>query len=218
MAQLRLGRYEAEEGELPSVCMRCGAPATATKSKQFSWHPQWVLVLILAGLLPWAIVALILTKRMRVRVPLCQKHKNHWLWRGWVIYGGLAAIFVLGIGLAILTAQLEGAAHGRGSDLGGFLCMGGWGVALAWLITAAIVQATGIRPTEITDRSITLNKVSPVFVEAVRKERLSTVEEVYEENDRPRPRRPARDEFYDPKAGRGKQSDSESFEEDEKGQ
>jgi hypothetical protein len=66
---------------LPDVCLRCGAPATLHKSKTFSWHPPWVYVLLIAGLLPFAIVAIVLTKRRRVEAPLCEQHKHHWLIR-----------------------------------------------------------------------------------------------------------------------------------------
>ena len=34
----------SEEGDLPEVCIKCGAPATAHKYKTFSWFPGWVYV------------------------------------------------------------------------------------------------------------------------------------------------------------------------------
>jgi hypothetical protein len=56
MASVRIGRYEAVEGLLPPVCMKCGAEALLFKKKTFSWHPSWVLLLLIAGLLPFLIV------------------------------------------------------------------------------------------------------------------------------------------------------------------
>jgi hypothetical protein len=195
MARIRLRRYEAREGDLPDVCMRCGADATTTRVKGFSWHPGWVNLLILAGLLPWAIVAIVLTKRMRVRAPLCAHHRNHWLWRAWVIYGGLAAAVLLGIGAIVLVAALSNQrGRGRGDDLAGLICVSVAGVGLAWLVTAAVVQMTGIRPTEITDRSITLTGVSPEFVDAVREERQRRDDEEEDFRRRPRRRRPPREQ------------------------
>ena len=76
MATVRLGRFEVERGMLPQVCMACGAPAAVRKSKKFAWHPQWIYVLLLAGLLPLIIVAAILTKRMTVAAPFCDDHKR----------------------------------------------------------------------------------------------------------------------------------------------
>ena len=48
MAEIRLQLDEADGG-LPDICMRCGSEATVTKTKTMSWCPQWVGVLILAG-------------------------------------------------------------------------------------------------------------------------------------------------------------------------
>ena len=115
MAVIRLDRFEAEEGDLPAVCMKCGAPAVLEKLKQFSWNPPWVILLILIGLLPYVIVALVLTKRMRVRVPLCNEHKNHFAWRAWFIYGGFAGLFLLGIVVFAVMTSLDNG-PGRQSD------------------------------------------------------------------------------------------------------
>lgn len=76
MAKVRLRRYEIEEYDLPPVRAKCGARAVARPEKTFSWHPGWVTVLILVGLMPYVLVALILTKRMTVPLPLCQRHRN----------------------------------------------------------------------------------------------------------------------------------------------
>src|SRR5258708_14518335 len=62
MPQIRLDREDAD-GRLPMVCMRCGEPATVTRTRNMSWCPPWVGVLFLAGLIPYVIVAIIMTKR-----------------------------------------------------------------------------------------------------------------------------------------------------------
>jgi hypothetical protein len=85
MAVIRLEGRGNEQYDLPEVCMKCGAPAAVRKRKTFSWYPPWVALLLLAGLLPFIIVALILTKRRTVDAPLCEDHTNHWLWRGLVL-------------------------------------------------------------------------------------------------------------------------------------
>jgi hypothetical protein len=171
MATVRLGRYEVKELRLLSLCMQCGAEATAHVRKTFSWQPSWIIVLILFGLLPYLIVSLILTKRMTIEAPLCDQHKNHWFWRNWFIYGGL--VFFLGLGVAaIVVLSSQGNQRGATNALGGLLCgataLGG----LIWLIAAAIIQQAGIRPTEITDQSITLTHVSPTFVDGLAEMRM----------------------------------------------
>ena len=54
MAEIRLGLDEAD-GDLPEVCMCCGEPATLIRTKRMRWFPPWVNLLILLGLLPYAI-------------------------------------------------------------------------------------------------------------------------------------------------------------------
>jgi hypothetical protein len=141
--------------------------------KKFSWYPPWIGILILGGPIPFAIVAAILTKRMQVVVPLCEAHRGHWTWRNWFIYGGLAVVGALGLGAFILMIVLTEQRPPRpGTDaIVGISCIATAVLGLAWLIAAAIVQSTGIRPTEITDYSITLTGVADEFIDAVEDQR-----------------------------------------------
>ena len=201
MAQVRLGRYRAEDGALPKVCMRCGARATVTTRRKFAWHPRWVIALILIGLLPYVIVAIALTKRARVVIPLCDQHKRHWLVNGLIVWGSFAAVVVLVIGLFFLTVLLEEANPRRQHpDLSGYACVGTLGLLFAWLVVVAVVGEFRIHPVEITDRSITLTRVSPEFVDAFHEYRERERDKEEPPRERPRARRPPRgtDEFYDP--------------------
>src|SRR5215831_3550225 len=122
MATVKLYDDEVDEGQLPRICMRCGAPADLQKRKTFSWCPGWVHVLILVGLLPWLIVLLVLTKRKTVYVPLCNEHKNHWFVRTMITLSGLAVVF----GFFVLTVVLLMADDRKpdGSHLWGYFCVG----------------------------------------------------------------------------------------------
>ena len=196
MAQLRLGRYEAERGRLPQLCMRCGEPATLAKRKKFSWYPSWVYLLILIHLLIFLIVALILTKRLTVPVPLCEKHRHQFLWPTLLGWGALLLVLGTIFGGLVLVAALEGTLDKDAQ--GGFFTVwfvGGFGLFLAVLITACVVQIRTIRPTEITDHSITLTNVAPQFIDALEAGDLED-----EEYDRPRPLRRDADSphVYDP--------------------
>lgn len=168
MAVLRLESYDRNVEELPDVCMQCGEPATLRKSKTFSWFPPWIWVLFfVCGLLPFAIVAMIMTKRRTVDVPLCEEHRNHWLWRQLLVFGTLLGVVVIGV---VAWGVLIANDNNRGDPLGGILCAGSLIFLVAWLILAVIVQSTSIRPKEITDRDITLTGVSKAFVEAYEQE------------------------------------------------
>jgi hypothetical protein len=203
MGQVRLGRGEVERELLPAVCMRCGAAATAHKIKLFSWYPPWVNVLILVAWPVCLIVALILTKRMRVSVPLCDRHRNHWLIRLLFILVGLAIILVTLIGGLVLAGMVGSQ---RNANMSGdaiiTVTMIGTGVLLlGWLIGLIILQSTAIRPAEITDRSITLAGVSPVFVDALDSNysrRDEGEDEEEDEYDRERPRRRRSEHIQDP--------------------
>src|SRR5437660_11736174 len=97
-----LSRYEATQGQLPRVCMRCGAPATLVKAKTFSWQPGWLLLLILlgvVGLVLFLVLSLTLSKRMRVQVPLCERHRHHWAMRNGLTLGGLVLLLAFAGGL-----------------------------------------------------------------------------------------------------------------------
>jgi hypothetical protein len=201
MATVRLTYYEVRNDLLPPLCMKCGAPAAVHKSKTFAWHPPWVAVLILAGLLPWAIVAMILTKRMTVRMPFCEQHRNYWGVRAGVIWSGLVFFFLLGILGIVLLANADAHRGGPAEVIGPFICIGSVVGGLIWLITVAIMQNLSIRPTEITDRDITLTHVSRDFEDALWDDR----EPPEEEESRPRRRRDREDDDY----RRGRRRDRE---------
>jgi hypothetical protein len=172
MASIRLFRDEVGEGTLPRVCMRCGKVATCTIRKTFSWHAQWIDTLIFVGLLvctPLFLVgivcALAMTLRMAVWVPLCAEHKNYWKWRSVYITGG--SILFLILGCVLLTFMVTGPADQKTSDLIGLVCVLPSAIALVWLISAAIIQSTMIRPSEITTDSVRLGRVAKEFVAAV---------------------------------------------------
>lgn len=192
MSSLRLESYDGEVLELPDVCMQCGLPATVHKSKKFSWCPQWVWILLFCGGIPVVVIlSLILTKRRRVNVPFCEDHKNHWLWRILVTLGGLLVCGAIGVAALAFNDN-----RGNDNPLGGYLCAATLIGLLAWIIAAAIIQSTSIRPTEITDTSITLAGVSKTFVEAYEEEwsrrpSADRLDELASERWNERTRRPA---------------------------
>jgi hypothetical protein len=167
MAVLRLDSYDRKVVELPGVCMQCGAPSTLLKTKTFSWFPPWVWILLfVCNVLIFAIVAAIMTKRRTVDVPLCEEHKNHWLWRQLLVIGSLLGVLAIGV-VAVMVNSDNG---GGDNALAGFLCVGSLILLVVWVILAVIVQASSIRPKEITDHGITLTGVSTAFVEAYKEE------------------------------------------------
>jgi len=191
MATVWLDESECtRDGNLPPVCLKCGADAHQTVRKSFSWCPGWVIVLILAGVLIWLIVAMILTKRMSVYAPLCDEHKGMFTRRA--LLTALLVVLSLGslaVGIAV-PIILEGPG-GRAPDWAGFTILAGAGLMLVLLIAAAIVSKGGIGPNEITDRDIQLKGVHEYFVAALKAQRRA------ERDERDRRRAERRDDEED---------------------
>lgn len=192
MASVRLHGSEVYEEDLPPVCMCCGARARFYPKKNFLWHPPWVICLLPFGLLPFAVVASILTKRMNVWAPMCNTHRNHWAWRTALMWIGLCVFVVLGFIALVLAVNQQ---PGQQNPAFGLVCAGLGILLLAFLITLAIVHYIAIRPTEITDSTITLTNVCDEFIIALEEEEEE--EERRSRERRRRPPRPARDNFDD---------------------
>jgi len=61
---------------LPNRCVRCNQPASVQFFKKMYWHSPWVYLMILPGILIYAIVAAIVRKRADVVLPLCAEHEG----------------------------------------------------------------------------------------------------------------------------------------------
>jgi hypothetical protein len=181
MPTVWIDRDEAVYGDLPPLCMRCGADATVTKSRVFSWHPGWVNLLILVNLLVWAVVAMVMTKKMKLKAPMCDRHAGHWFRFNLFLYGGLVGM------LAVLCSAIPLFASNDPNlkDLGPVpLVVGGVGF-LVVLIIAAVWQLNTIRAVEITEDDMKLKGVCEEFRQALREQRRAE----RDAEDDPRPRR-----------------------------
>jgi hypothetical protein len=169
MAEVRLSVHEAD-GKLPAVCMCCGQPATTTVTRKMQWHPGWVYIFLvfglagLLGLLIYAVVANIMTRRVVVQVPLCDDHKGHWFKRAMLMWGSFFLFGVAGVAALVFAGSLE---KQLSDQVMPFACgLSGLGL-LAWLVIVIVCKITEIRPNEITDSEVLLKGVSEKFVEAV---------------------------------------------------
>lgn len=88
---------------LPLRCVLCNEPAERYVKKSFRWHPPWMYLLILAGLLLYLFVAAICSRRMKLRVPLCKRHATRHRVGTRLQYIGLGVI-----GLGFLGLILHG--------------------------------------------------------------------------------------------------------------
>jgi len=207
MATVKLSKFECSRGLLPNVCAVCGAPADTRKHKTFAWYTPLAYLGLLGGLLPFVIIALVLTKRMSVGVPFCHQHQGHWGKRNALVLLCLLAVLLVGVGAMVYTS---GQPPGAKDNLSPVLCIGSFVLLVAWLILSIVVQLTSIRTTEITDRTITLTRIHADFVAALeedrekdrddrdRRGRYGDIRDDYDdEYERPPPRRRARDDDHD---------------------
>ena len=172
MAWIQLSKYEAEEGDLPDVCMCCGAPAIERKRRRFISHPLWVYALMPLGYIPYAVVAAILTEHVRCYTLFCARHKHYWRNRTLAIWGTFVALLALIVGsFAIVGSMSEQFSRSTQDILFGALCIGSPVLLLCWLISIPIIQVTEIHPANVTERRLTLKGISPAFAEAVREYR-----------------------------------------------
>jgi hypothetical protein len=181
--------------DLPPVCMKCGAPATVRKTRQFSWVPPWIAALVIVPL-AYVIVALVLTKRQRVETPFCDRHASYW----W-LYPLMMWLLALGLlGLGVVVAVAASAAAGQHNDaLPAMICLGFGGAVLVLAIVAAIMNNMRIRPKEITDRYIHLEGVCAEFADAVEDDedrRRAAFDRDYDRERRPRRTREDEDPRY----------------------
>ncbi len=162
MADVRLDFYDLDEGALPDVCMKCGAPSVARPVKQFSWMPYW------ARWMP-PIIGIWFIKRRRVPIPLCEQHKNHWTVRYLVGIGGIFLVLALILGGGVLFAMGQDDDPSGPLAMGGVLLMAVGGVLfIAWLITMIALASTQINVAEITEDTILMKNVHNDFTQAYR--------------------------------------------------
>jgi hypothetical protein len=97
---------------LPDFCVKCNEPAVGNPKKvKLSWHPPALMLLLLAGLLPYAIVALIMTKKATILVPNCARHRSSWT--PVALFGLVLTLLAIGAFVALLVLE-SNAPNGKG--------------------------------------------------------------------------------------------------------
>jgi hypothetical protein len=186
---IRLTKDELRD-PLPLICMITGEDTEETVEQKFSFTPGWVYVLLIINWLICLIVALVVTKKMTITVPVVDDQRTYWKRRSWI-----TAWFVIS---AIVSLVGGGAvAIGVSSDNEPLaIAMGVFGFItfIALLVGASVFVKSGVHVVEITETSIKFKNAHPRFVEAVIEER-----ELREEEDRAwRARRKAKREAEAP--------------------
>jgi len=141
--------------ELPDRCLKCNAPADGYRfSRTLSWvRPAWLLLFLISPLL-LVLVYLIVRRRAKVTVGLCEHHRRirtRAIARGW-----LTAL--AGIATMISAAAVP-------DNLAPVAAIGGFCLVVAGLIGGAIGSRVLI-VRRIDKHFVWLNKVSPEYLAA----------------------------------------------------
>jgi len=183
MARVFLSRKEIDEGALPNLCMRCGQPATLIESKRFYWGLNWQMRLLFlsaacGGPLFWVPLLLIPTRlrQVHVPVPLCQRHRNHWLPLQIILFAGIGIpailiflMIVFGTIACSLDPQTPQARSAAGIAV--WLFPPTLAIVLMTVFPAFILDMKSIRVTLIDDQSIHLIGVAREFAERLQEGR-----------------------------------------------
>jgi predicted RNA-binding Zn-ribbon protein involved in translation (DUF1610 family) len=140
--------------ELPYRCVKTNEPAEVTLRRKLSWHSPLVFLTIFCGLLIYVILAIILSKRADIEVPISrriQKRRFMAILGGWLF--GLAGLGVLVLGIALADSPDQ-----MWKDIGPIMIIGGLVFALISAITGAMIAGI-VAPSKITDTHIWLRGV-----------------------------------------------------------
>lgn len=80
---------------LPDRCVKCNAPADGGRlRRKFAWHPPAFYLLIVVGLLIYAIVAMIVQKRATLELGICAEHRRKRQYMQFAAWGFFIAALV----------------------------------------------------------------------------------------------------------------------------
>ncbi len=105
----------SHDGVFPDRCVRCNRPAEGYRLKRtLHWHNPWLLLLFIANVLIYVVVAMITQKKVTINVGLCRKHRRmRWIFLAVnaLVFAAAAAALCYGISahdtdLQILGGQL----------------------------------------------------------------------------------------------------------------
>lgn len=135
---------------LPDRCVKCNQPANGFKlPRKLSWHTPWLYLLILPSLLIYIIVALIVSKKARLEIGLCQEHRQRRrrdLAIAWLIF--------------VLSLVAFGAAAALSN---GWLALAGVSLLLVAIVYGA-VRVPPVQAKRIDNQFLWLKGVSPAFL------------------------------------------------------
>ncbi len=138
---------------LPRRCVKTNEPTELSLTRQLSWHTPLAYLGLLLGVLPYVIVALMMRKTHRLRVPLTAQRIRRRRWEialGWLL---------IVIGIYVIFSGIDAGDRGNG----GALIAGGLVAILSGIIWIN-VAASPVTATRIDDDYLWLKGFHPAYV------------------------------------------------------
>jgi hypothetical protein len=154
-----------KQAQWPPMCVKCATQSGLVgRNQSYAWFPPWTYLLIFGGLLPAAIVQMILTKRATLILPICGPCSSRWTMAR-VVY---VLSIVLPIVLGIIVA-MAGAANGSsGLMVVGVALMFPGLLVFPLLAHFLLIRPRTVRPVFIDDWVVKLAGVHPAVLDALR--------------------------------------------------
>jgi hypothetical protein len=141
---------------LPDICLKSNQPANRRLTRNLSWHHPAIALTILAGLLIYVILAIILTKRATILLPLTDE---------WYARRQRRMLYSWGVGLACLGMMVGGVVMAIQLDQPEYMLL-----SLVGLIGGLVALIAGqalvglVSPQRITDEYVWLKGVHPDYL------------------------------------------------------
>jgi hypothetical protein len=140
------------ETVLPERCVKCNSPTQGRLKRRLYWHPPLVYLLILINLLVYAIVAIIVRKRARLEIGLCEAHRKR-------------RILIIAVSWLTVLLGIVFVIYGVGNNQGGLAALG----VLAILVAAVVGAILGpqVAAAKIDKDYVWLKGVCPEYLESL---------------------------------------------------
>jgi hypothetical protein len=159
MGVVCLQRSRVAHEQLPGLCLRCGTAATVRRPTTFSKPQEWTFVLFFLGGIPYFLGRALFRNRLRVTVPLCDRHRHHFAWQTGIAWGGAALVAALLAGCFALMGEVADATLNN--------CFAGVGiVAVVWVVALLVNRLSGITSATVDDEKALIVGVSDRFARA----------------------------------------------------
>ncbi|WP_146576152.1 hypothetical protein [Neorhodopirellula pilleata] len=147
------------DATLPDICFKSNEPTAGYRlRRKLSWHNQWIALAILLNVLIYLLIAIIVSKRATVMIPL----SDHWrvlrrkrIRNAWVLCLGGPILFVAGI---MMMGQ------GPDAELAGSFCLMAGGLILLFGLFYAIFRTRLVTPVMIDEHFVHLKGAHPEFL------------------------------------------------------